>query len=128
MFVFDKKKLYEQLKPFAKNKYQNIFFFFNFGDENQYTLSFDWCQHLPDGKISYKASTQLWDNRKSGANKYITKDLFFDMQKEQITTDFKLFKFLKVWAGTAVEQYECETYKHSESCEDCVFSNFGEKR
>lgn len=113
MFIFDKKKFYEKLKPFAKNKYQNIFFFFNFGDENQYTLSFDWCQNLPDGRISYMASAQLWDNRKSGAKKYITKDLLFDMQKNQITTDFKLFKFLKVWAGTEVKKYECEANLHN---------------
>lgn len=106
--IFDRRKFYEKLKPFAKNRYQNIFFFFDFGDKNQYTLVFNWCQHLPDGKISYMASAQLYDNKKSGANKYITRDLFFDMQKEQITTDYKLYKFLKAWAVSAIEKYECD--------------------
>ena len=60
------------------------------------------------------ASVQLYDNRKSGVNKYITRDLFFDIQKEQITTDYKLYKFLKAWAVSAIEKYECDRKESKE--------------
>lgn len=119
-YFLKKGPFYDALKPFA-NKHLNIFFFHDFGDENQYTICFAWSHKTPSGKSNFKASCQLYDNRKSGPKKYICEDLFFDMIEQGVTTDYKLYKFLRDWVQKNVSRYECEIMEDLESCEDCGF-------
>lgn len=120
-YILKKDSFYKELETFASNKHLNIFFFHNFGPENQYTICFDWAPKTPSGKSNFTASCQLYDNRKSGPKKYITSDLIFDMKKQGVTTDYKLYKFLRDWVQENVIRYECEIRKSLESCEECGF-------
>lgn len=105
-YVLEKEPFYEKLKSFASNKYLNIFFFHDFGDKKQYTICFCWSPKKPNGEDNFIASCQLYDNRKSGSKKYIANDLIFDMRKENVKTDYKLYKFLREWVQESVASYE----------------------
>lgn len=120
-YFLKKDGFYKKLKAFAGNKHMSIFFFHDFGNENQYTMCFDWSPKTPSGKDNFTASCQLYDNRKSGSKKYICDDLIFDMLKQGITTDYKLYKFLRDWVQKNIDRYECEIRRSAESCEQCGF-------
>lgn len=120
-YFLKKEQFYKYLKSFAKNKHTNIFFFLDFGTENQYTICFSWDAKTINGKDNYIASCQLYDNRKSGARKYITKDLIFDMRKEHINTDYKLYIFLREWTQKNIVRYECPINRYLEDCKDCGY-------
>lgn len=119
-YYLEKKPFYDKIKKF-ENRHTPIFFFHDFGSKNQYTICFDWSHEKPDGTKNFTASCQLYDNRKSGAGKYIAEDLIFDMLKEGITTDYKLYIFLRDWIQKHISVYECELRHYEQNCEDCGF-------
>ena len=104
-YFLKKEEFYKELKKFSVNKHRNIFFFLNFGYKYEYTLCFDWDTKSINGKDNYIASCQLYDNRKSGSQKYVTKDLVFDLRKEHIYSDYKLFVFIRDWIQKSIIEY-----------------------
>lgn len=94
---------------------------YKFGDTYQYTLVFDWTSIKPNGEHNYMALAQLYDNRKSGIDKYITTDLNFDMREKGIRTDYGLYKFLRDWIQESIKKYEYGMNKFN--CEECGFCN-----
>lgn len=120
-YYLEKQRFYNTLKNFSGNKHTPVFFFHSFGDNLQYTICFNWAPKTPAGKPNFIASCQLYDNKKSGSGKYITKDLIFDMMEEGVTTDYKLYKFLREWTQKAINAYECEIKSIVDDCKDCGF-------
>lgn len=120
-YFLKKDDFYKKLKSFSSNKHLSIFFFHDFGKENQYTICFSYAPKTPSGKDNFTASCQLYDNRKSGPEKYICGDLIFDLLKQGVTTDYKLYKFLRDWVQENIIRYECEIRKNLESCVECGF-------
>lgn len=106
---------------FKGNKYISIQLFHNFGDKYQYTLVFDWDCTKPNGEHNYMALAQIYDNRKSGRDKYIAKDLNFDMKEKGIRSNYALYKFLRNWVQKSIEKYECDIKRFAETCKECGF-------
>lgn len=104
-YFLKKDEFYKKLKPFA-NLQTGIHFFLNFGDKKQYTLVFNWSDKTPAGKQNYIANVQLYDNRKTGRDKYITRDLFFNIRENNVTTDYKMYKFIRDWVQKSILKYE----------------------
>ena len=99
--MLDKKLFYDVLKPFT-NKHIPINFFFRFG--THYELIFNWENRRPNGDFNPKMNAQLIDLSKQGYHKYVVPDLIFDCQKEKVTTDYKLYKYLDKWVTAALAQ------------------------
>nr|DAT64317.1 MAG TPA: hypothetical protein [Caudoviricetes sp.] len=122
-YYLEKERFMKSLMEYSvkENRYIPIQIFHNFGNKYQYTLVFDWTSIKPNGEHNYMALAQLYDNRKSGVDKYITTDLNFDMREKGIRTDYGLYKFLRDWAQESIKKYECEINQYSENCEECGF-------
>ena len=103
--VIPKQAFYDQLEPFA-SKYLPIHFFYNFGDNQRYCLVYDWASRKPNGDFDPIMLAQLYDNRISGAKKYIVPDLIWDCREKNTTTEYKLWKWLNAWATAALDEYE----------------------
>lgn len=102
----DKSWFYEQLKPFA-NKYLPIFFDCSISKDNlRFRIIFSWKSRKPNGEFNPIMSCQLIDTHRQGYNKYVVPDLLFDCQKEGVTTDYKLYKYLSKWIENALENYD----------------------
>lgn len=106
--TLDKKWFYEQLKPFGANKYTPIYIDMPLNkNDTRYRLIFDWSPLKPNGEFNKMMSAQLIDTHKTvSTGKYIVPDLWFDCIKENVTTDYKLYKYLKQWIDTAFKNIE----------------------
>lgn len=101
---FDKEWFYENLKGF-ENKYLPIFIDITLNrHEIRYRLIFSWTAYLPSGKFNPMMSAQLIDTTKQGSQKYVVPDLIFNSIEEGVTTDFKLYKYLRKWIENALQQ------------------------
>ena len=86
----DKNKFYEQLKQFT-NKYIPIFIMMPIGDSN-YSIILD--EHRIAQNITHNYTLQIFDRTKSGYEKYVSKDIEFNLIKENIKSDYQLYKFI----------------------------------
>lgn len=104
----DKAWFYENLKQFA-NKHLPIYMDIPINKENlRYRIIFSWTSRKPNGDFNPIMSCQLIDTTKQGWNKYVVPDLIFNCKEEQVTTDFKLYKFLAKWVKNALTDHSTE--------------------
>ncbi len=102
----DKQWFYENLKPHAKNKHTPIFLDMPLSRKDfRYRLVFDWNPRKPNGDFNRIMTAQLIDTHKNvGHGKYVVPDLNFDCIENDVTTDYKLYKFLDRWVQQAFER------------------------
>ena len=86
----DKNKFYEQLKRF-NNKYIPIFIMMPIGNSN-YSIILD--ENRIAQKIEHNYTLQIFDRTKTGYEKYLCKDIDFNLLKENIRSDYQLYKFI----------------------------------
>ena len=102
----DKKWFYENLKGF-ENKHLPIFIDMSICKETlRYRIIFSWASRKPNGEFNPIMSCQLIDTHKNGPSRYVVPDLIFDCVKENVATDYKLYKFLSDWIDKALENYD----------------------
>ncbi len=87
----DKNKFYEQLKRF-NNKYIPIFIMMPINENSKYSIVLD--ENRIAQKIDHNYTLQIFDRTKSGHEKYLCKDIEFNLIKENIRSDFQLYKFI----------------------------------
>lgn len=87
----DKKKFYEQLKQF-NNKYIPIFIMMPINSNSKYSIILD--ENRLTRKIDHNYTLQIFDRTKSGHEKYICKDIDFNLIQENIRSDYQLYKFI----------------------------------
>lgn len=102
----DKKWFYENLKGF-ENPNLPISINMSISKENlRYRIIFNWTSRKPNGDFNPIMSCQLIDTTKQGYHQYVVPDLIFDCIKEDVITDFKLYKYLDLWINEAIKKYE----------------------
>lgn len=87
----DKKKFYEQLKQF-NNKYIPIFIMMPINKDSKYSIVLD--ENRLAKKIDHNYTLQIFDRTKSGYEKYLCKDINFNLIEENIRSDYQLYKFI----------------------------------
>ena len=87
----DKNKFYEQLKRF-NNKFIPIFIMMPINEQSQYSIILD--ENRIAQKIDHNYTLQIFDRTKSGYEKYLCKDIEFNLIKENIRSDYQLYKFI----------------------------------
>lgn len=87
----DKIKFYEQLKRF-NNKYIPIFIMMPVNSDSKYSIILD--ENRVGQKITHNYTLQIFDRTKSGYEKYLCKDIEFNLINENIKTDYQLYKFI----------------------------------
>lgn len=87
----DKNKFYEQLKRF-NNKYIPIFIMMPINENSKYSIILD--ENRIAQKIEHNYTLQIFDRTKSGYEKYLCKDIEFNLIKENIRSDYQLYKFI----------------------------------
>lgn len=87
----DKNKFYEQLKRF-NNKFIPIFIMMPINEQSQYSIILD--ENRIAQKIDHNYTLQIFDRTKSGYEKYLCKDIEFNLIKENIKSDYQLYKFI----------------------------------
>lgn len=87
----DKNKFYEQLKRF-NNKYIPIFIMMSINENSKYSIILD--ENRLANKINHNYTLQIFDRTKSGYKKYLCKDIEFNLIKENIRSDYQLYKFI----------------------------------
>ena len=87
----DKNKFYEQLKQF-NNKYIPIFIMMPINPNSKYSIILD--ENRIAQKITHNYTLQIFDRTKSGYEKYLCKDIEFNLIKENIRSDYQLYKFI----------------------------------
>lgn len=87
----DKNKFYEQLKQFT-NKYKQIFIMMPINRNSKYSIVLD--ENRLAQKITHDYTLQIFDRKKSGYEKYVCKDIQFNLIKENIKSDYQLYKFI----------------------------------
>lgn len=88
----DKNKFYEQLKRFT-NKYIPIFIQMPLNEESKYSIILD--EYRTSGaKATHDYTLQIYDRTKSGYEKYMCKDINFNLINENIKSDYQLYKFI----------------------------------
>ena len=90
--LLDKNKFYEQLKMFT-NKYIPIFIQMPINDESNYSITLD-ENRTTRGEIRHNYTLQIFDRTLSGYEKYICKDISFNLIDENINSDYQLYKFI----------------------------------
>lgn len=87
----DKIKFYEQLKRF-NNKYIPIFIMMPINKESKYSIILD--ENRIAQKINHNYTLQIFDRTKSGYEKYLCKDINFNLIEENIRSDYQLYKYI----------------------------------
>lgn len=87
----DKIKFYEQLKQFD-NKYIPIFIMMPINTNSKYSIILD--ENRFAQKIEHNYTLQIFDRTKSGYEKYLCEDINFNLIKENIRSDYQLYKFI----------------------------------
>lgn len=99
--MLDKKLFYDSLNGF-KNKYLPISINIPINKNTPYVcLSFYWNSQTINGRFNPIMTASLIDVR---SDKNISNDLVFDCLKEQVTTDFKLYKKLNSWITESLQE------------------------
>lgn len=91
--MLDKKKFYEQLKQFT-NKYIPIFIDMRVNENSKYKIILDEYRTTVDKNMKLDFTLQIIDTTKNGYEKYICKDINFNLVKEGITSDYQLYKHI----------------------------------
>ena len=87
----DKIKFYEQLKQFS-NKYKPIFIMMPINSNSKYSIVLD--ENRLAQKITHDYTLQIFDRTVSGYEKYVCKDIQFNLIKENIKSDYQLYRFI----------------------------------
>lgn len=87
----DKNKFYEQLKRF-NNKYIPIFIMMPINENSKYSIILD--ENRIAQKIEHNYTLQIFDRTKTNYEKYLCKDIEFNLIKENIKSDYQLYKFI----------------------------------
>lgn len=87
----DKIKFYEQLKQF-NNKYVPIFIMMPINSNSKYSIILD--ENRLAQKIDHNYTLQIFDRTKSSYEKYLCKDINFNLIEENIKSDYQLYKFI----------------------------------
>lgn len=87
----DKNKFYEQLKKFD-NKFISIFIMMPINKKSKYSIILD--ENRVAQKIDHNYTLQIFDRTKAGYEKYVCKDIEFNLIKENIKSDYQLYKFI----------------------------------
>lgn len=87
----DKNKFYEQLKRF-NNKYIPIFIMMPINENSKYSIILD--ENRIAQKKDHNYTLQVFDRTKVGYKKYVCKDIEFNLIKENIKSDYQLYKFI----------------------------------
>lgn len=103
--MIDKKMFYERFQGF-ENKYVPIDINMPLCNGSAYRIVYYWASRLPDGKFNPIMNCSLIDTERQGLEQYIAPDLVFDCIKENVTTDFRLYRFLDKWVTEAVLAHE----------------------
>lgn len=90
--ILDKKIFYKQLKSYT-NKYIPIFIIMPIKEKSKYKIILDECRTTND-KIKLDFLLQIIDSTKSGFEKYMCKDISFNLINENIRSDYQLYKFI----------------------------------
>lgn len=88
----DKKMFYEQLKRFT-NKHIPIFISMPINEESDYSIILDEFRTTRE-KTSHNYCLQILDRTKTGYERYICKDIEFNLIQENICSDYQLYKFI----------------------------------
>lgn len=91
-YKLDKNKFYEQLKCFT-NKYIPISIQMPLNKESRYSIILDEFR-TSVGKITHDYTLQIYDRTKTGYEKYMCKDINFNLINENISSDYQLYKFI----------------------------------
>jgi len=91
-YRLDKNRFYKQLKSFS-NKYIPIFIQMPLNEESKYSIILDEFR-ISGEKATHNYTLQIIDRTKSGYQKYMCKDIEFNLIKENIKSDFQLYKFI----------------------------------
>lgn len=87
----DKEKFYEQLKRF-NNKYIAIFIMMPINQNSKYSIILD--ENRFAQRMNHNYTLQIFDRTKSGYQKYLCKDINFNLIQENIKSDYQLYKFI----------------------------------
>lgn len=101
-YGLDKNKFYEQLKQFA-NKYIPIFIQMPINLESKYSIILDEFRTSSE-KAKHNYTLQILDRTKSGYEKYMCKDIEFNLIDENIKSDFQLYKFISKKVNEVLEE------------------------
>lgn len=88
----NKNKFYEQLKQF-NNKYIPIFIMMPI-ENSRYSIVLDENRLTNKTSHDHNYTLQIFDRTKSGYDKYLCKDIEFNLVNENIKSDFQLYKFI----------------------------------
>lgn len=92
----DKKEFYSQIKkycnPFLKNKPININMKIN--DNSKYKIILDEYWITTDGSRGNDFILQIIDTTKDGYKKYLCSDIRFNIDEENIFSDFQMYKLI----------------------------------
>ena len=88
----DRKLFYSMIKPYI-NKYIPIFIQMPINKDSNIYISLSETRLTTD-KIDYDFNLQIFNKTISGAEKYLCKDIEFNLLKENIYSDYQLYKFI----------------------------------
>ena len=121
-----KSEFYQELSRFP-NKHTSIYIDMpiNHVIGGRFRLHFSWRHIRPDGSFDPVMSAQLLDMTKHGPNVYVVPDLLFDCIKENVTTDYRLYKHLDKWVKKSIEEYLSDeaAMKGERNCSDCRYAS-----
>lgn len=108
-----KKAFYENLSQFS-NKHTAIHINMPINEiiGDRFRILFYWRNESVNGKFDPLMSAQLLDMTKHGPKIYVAPDLYIDCIKENITTDYRLYKRLDKWVRESIEKYISEEIAH----------------
>ena len=88
----DKKRFYEQLKKYS-NKYIPIFISMPINEKSKYSIILDEFRTSGEN-AKHNYTLQIINRTKIGYEKYMCKDIEFNLIQENIFSDFQLYKFI----------------------------------
>lgn len=88
----DKNKFYKQLKQFS-NRYVPIYIQMPINNQSRYSIILDEFRNTTN-KLTHQYTLQIFDRTKSGYEKYVCKDITFNLLDENIKSDYQLYKFI----------------------------------
>lgn len=93
--MLNKLKFYEQLKQFATNKLP-IYISMPINSDSKYRINLS-ENRITSAKKQFDTSftIQILDMTKTGYEKYVYKDIEFNLIQENIRTDYQLYKYIE---------------------------------
>lgn len=91
--MLDKNKFYEQLKH--TKKYIPIYISMKVNSNSKYSINLTENRITTSKeKFSLNFTLQVINNEKSGYEKYVCKDIEFNLLNENVKTDYQLYKYV----------------------------------